>query len=450
MISTSRAQELAAELLAAARSAGADQAEALVVASDEALTRFAGNRIHQNVASSDVELQVRAVIGTKVGVSSSNRVDGAGIEAVAQAAVEAARRAPADPDFPGLPGPHPVADADRVDPEALAFDAARRADGAAALIAPTAAAGGTAAGGIACSHSLIAIANSLGVSVAMPRTSVRATVLSTGAEGGTGWASHAGMGPGGHDASALGAFAADTARRSAHPGDLDPGVYTVLLAPEAVADIAQFLAWYGCSAKSVAEGRSFMSGKIGQRVTSEQITLIDDALSADSTGMTFDYEGQPKQRVVLLDRGVAVGPVTDSYWAAKTGAPNTGHALPAPNSEGPLPLDIEMAAGDALVPDMLASVKRGIYVTRLHYVNIEDPTRQTLTGMTRDGTFLIENGELTRPVRDLRFTQPMLDALDTTLAVSAERARVGEESPTIVPYLLLERFAFTGQKSRPE
>ena len=448
MIPVERAHEIAAELVAASLAAGADQAEALIVASDDALTRFAANRIHQNVESSNLEVQVRAVAGSQVGVASSNRVDDAGLAACARAAVDAALLAPADPDFPGLPAARQVTTIDRVDPGALSFEATRRADAVAGLIAPTVRDNGVAAGGIACGHTLVAVANSLGVRVAMPRTSVRATVLSTGPEGGTGWASFSGLGPGGHEAGDLGALAADTARRSAHPGDLEPGEYTVLLAPEAVAEIAQFLAWYGCSAKSVSEGRSFMSGKLGQRVTSEAITLVDDALAADAAGLTFDYEGQPKTRVPLIEHGVAMGPVTDSYWAVKTGTPNTGHALPAPNSQGPLPLDIRMAPGDAEVADMLASVKRGIYVTRFHYVNIEDPTRQTLTGMTRDGTFMIENGELTRPVRDLRFTQPSLDALATTLAVSRVREAVGEEAPTVVPYLLLERFAFTGQKSR--
>ncbi len=448
MIPIEHAQELAAALLDAARGAGAQQVEALAVASDAALTRFAGNRIHQNVASTDVELQVRAVVGTQVGVASTNATDAAGIEECAASAVDAARRAPADPDFPGLPGPRPVEYADRVSPATLHFDAAARADAVAALIEPTSRGGGIAAGGVACQHSLIAIANTLGVAIAMPRTSLRTTVLATGPEGGTGWASFTSCDASTLDAHTLGVFAADTARRSADAIDLAPGDYTVVLAPEAVADITQFLAWYGCSAKSVHEGRSFMSGKIGQRVTSEMITLIDDALAPGAMGMTFDYEGQPRQRVVLIDHGVAVGPVTDSYWAAKTGSPNTGHALPAPNSEGPLPLDVELAAGDATLADMVASVKRGIYVTRFHYVNIEDPTRQTLTGMTRDGTFMIENGELTKPVRDLRFTQPMLDALDTTLAISKQRTLVGEEAPVVVPYLLLERFAFTGQKSR--
>jgi len=147
----------------------------------------------------------------------------------------------------------------------------------------------------------------------------------------------------------------------------------------------------------------------------------------------------------LIDAGIAASPVTDSYWAARTGRPNTGHALPAPNSQGPLPLDVAIEAGDAKASALIASVKRGIYVTRFHYVNIEDPTRVTLTGMTRNGTFLIENGELTRPVKDLRFTQPALEALDTTLGVSAYRQLVGEDGGAFVPYLLLERFTFTGR-----
>lgn len=448
MIPEHRATELASDLIDAALAAGADAAEAIVVASADSLTRFAGNRIHQNVTSSDVELQVRTVVGAQVGVATTNAVDEAGIAACAESAIGAARLAPADPDFPGLPGPRPVSAANRVCASTLAFDATARADAAAALIEPARAGGGFAAGGLSCQHSLIAIANSLGVSVAMPRTMLRATVLATGARGGTGWASFTTRDAHALDGAALGEFAADTARRSAEPGDLEPGDYTVLLAPEAVADIAQFLAWYGCSAKSVEEGRSFMSGKAGQRVTSEAITLVDDAVAPDAMGLVFDYEGQPKQRTVLIDRGVAVGPVTDSYWAAKTGRPNTSHALPAPNAQGPMPLDVEIEAGDAEPAEMIASVKRGIYVTRFHYVNIEDPARQTLTGMTRDGTFLIEGGKVTTPVRDLRFTQSSIDALSTTLAVSKERSLVGEDAPALVPYLLLEKFAITGQKSR--
>ena len=140
-------------------------------------------------------------------------------------------------------------------------------------------------------------------------------------------------------------------------------------------------------------------------------------------GLTFDYEGQPKTRVAMIDRGVAASPVTDSYWAAKTGRADTGHALPAPNPYGPMPSNVAMEPGDATLEELVGSVKRGVYVTRFHYVNFEDPITVLLTGMTRDGTFLIENGELTRPLKNLRFTQGAVEALAGCEGVTA-RAQV--------------------------
>jgi predicted Zn-dependent protease len=209
--------------------------------------------------------------------------------------------------------------------------------------------------------------------------------------------------------------------------------------------MVQFLGWYGGSAKAVEEGRSFMAGHRGDRLMSESITIADDATGDWALGLTFDFEGMPKRRVALVENGVVGEPVTDSYWAAKTGRPNTGHALPAPNGMGPLPLDLEIAAGGSSADSLIASVRRGVYVTRFHYVNIEDPVRATLTGMTRDGTFLIEDGELTSPLRNLRFTQSAVEALSRVAGVSSERQLVGEEAGTLAPYVLLERFAFTGQ-----
>ena len=208
MIDSARARELAAMALEAARSAEAEEAEALLVASEDALTRFAGNRIHQNVSSEDVELQIRAVIGPHVGVASTNRAGADGIAACVAAAVDAARRAPADPAFPGLPGPHPVEDLDRVKPGTLDFDPSRRAEAAEALIAPARDGGGSAAGGVSRQLSVTAVANTLGVDVAAPRTSTRTTVLATGHEGGTGWASFASLDAHELDAHALGERAA--------------------------------------------------------------------------------------------------------------------------------------------------------------------------------------------------------------------------------------------------
>lgn len=439
------ARELAQRAVVIARSAGAGQAEALVVASSSALTRFANNRIHQNVAWQDAGVSVRAVIGGRVGVASTNRSGEAALASCCASAVEAARHSPEDPDFPGLPEPRAVTYAERVSPGTLAYDAAARAEAAGAIIDQSAVRGLTAAGQVSISEQTIAVANSLGVCVAMASTSSRSTVLSMGPDEGSGWASFSGRDASELAPASLGDQAATLAQRSAHPRDLAPGEYTVVLAPDAVADIVQFLGWYGGSAKAVEEGRSFLTGHLGERIMSDAVTILDDASAPWALGLTFDYEGTPKTRVALVDGGIAGGPCTDSYWAAKTGAANTGHALPAPNSFGPIPIDLAMEPGDSTPDALIASVERGVYVTRFHYVNIEDPVRAVLTGMTRDGTFLIEDGRFTSPLRNLRFTQSAVEALSHVGGVSAERRMVGEEGGALAPYLLLERFAFTGQ-----
>ncbi len=220
----------------------------------------------------------------------------------------------------------------------------------------------------------------------------------------------------------------------------------MVLAPEAVADIVDFLGYVGFSARAFAEGRSFMSDKLGQKILSDAITITDDSLSTPSCGLNFDFEGQPKQRVRLIENGTAVSPVTDSYWSARLGMPNTGHALPAPNAIGPLPLDMRMSAGDATIDALIGSVSRGVYVTRFHYVNVEDPVPVTLTGMTRDGTFLIENGRLTTPLKNLRFTQSAIEALGHVHGVTEQRRFFQTMlGCALVPGLLLEQWAFTGQ-----
>jgi PmbA protein len=439
------ARALARDAVERTTSAGAAEAEAVVTASSTALTRFANNRVHQNVASEDLTVSVRAVVGTRVGVASTNRTSPAGLAACCAAAVEAARRAPEDPRFPGLPAPLPAETPDRAVASTRAMGPERRAEAAAAIVEASSSRGFRAAGQVAVADEAAAISNSLGVDVAMPVTRCRATVLSMAPGGGSGWASFVSR-----DASLLrpdelGAEAALLAERSGSPVDLTPGTYPVVLGPEAVSDLVQFIGWDGCSAKAVEEGRSFMTGRVGERVMSAAVTIVDDATSRDSAGLTFDWEGVPKSRVPLIERGVVRGPVTDSYWAAMTGRPNTGHALPAPNPWGPIPTDLEMSAGTATVEDLVGAVARGVYVTRFHYVNVEDPTRVTLTGMTRDGAFLIEGGRITRALRDLRFTQSVVEALSHVEGVTAERRLVGEDAFVLAPYVRLAGFAFTGR-----
>ncbi|MHB1016593.1 MAG: TldD/PmbA family protein [Coriobacteriia bacterium] len=430
----------------AAHAVPADAAEAVVMAGRSALTRFAGNRIHQNVAETDAQLSIRAVLGGRTGVASTNKLDDESLARCAAAAVEAARHAPQDPEFLGLPTPQPLSVPSRGPALLDAYGAQERAEAARAIIGQSEARGLVAAGTVAVNEHTVAVANTRGVLAAMQSDDLRATVMSMGDGQASGWASYYGRDASGFLPLQLGSHAATLAERSVNAINLDPGTYTVVLAPEAVADIVDFLGYLGFGAKAFAEGSSFLVGAIGTRVMDPRITIYDDALSPGTVGIRFDFEGQPKRRTPLIEGGMAAGPVTDSYFAAKLGFENTGHALPAPNPYGPLPLNLEMNAGDTSVDDMIASIDRGVYVTRFHYVNVEDPMKVVLTGMTRDGTFLIEKGELARPIRNLRFTQSALEALSHVGAIGAQRQLCGSEgSAVLAPALLLERWNFTGQ-----
>jgi PmbA protein len=446
MISAEEARALARR---AVELTDADEAEAVVVDDASALTRFANNHIHQNVAEEDTLVSVRAVFGTQVGVASTNRSDDDSLRACCAAAVTAARAATPDKAFPGLPEPEPVKIRDdRARDATREFDADARAEAVAAIVDQSAARQLTAAGSVLTSVRSTAVANSKGIDVGMGTTVARATVLSMGPDSGSGWASWTGADASELAADALGDIAATLAERSANPTDLEPGEYAVVLGPEAVADIMEFLAYTGFSAKAYEEGRSFMSGNLEAGLGSELVTIVDDALSDDAMGITFDYEGCPKRRIPLLEYGVVIRPVTDSYWASVSGWPNSGHALPAPNAFGPYPLNLAMEPGDATIDELIASVKRGVYVTRFHYVNVEDPKTVLLTGMTRDGTFMIEDGRLTRPLKNQRFTQGAIDALYWTSGVTRERGFYGgDEGAVLVPGILVDKFKFTGQTS---
>jgi predicted Zn-dependent protease len=251
------------------------------------------------------------------------------------------------------------------------------------------------------------------------------------------------------DFEAIGREAVEKCLHSQNPRGLEPGEYTVILEPYAVEDFLLMMAYTGFGAVAMQEGRSFMAGKLGEKIVDPRVSIWDDGLSPDGIPWPFDFEGVPKQRVDLIESGVARGVVYDSYRAGKEeGKASTGHALPAPNSFGPFPANAFFAPGDATLEEMIASTERGIYVTRFHYTRPVEPTKVVITGMTRDGTFLIENGEIAYPVKNLRFTQSYLEALNEVAMIGTEpRLLAGmalEISRNSVPALKLNKFAFTG------
>jgi predicted Zn-dependent protease len=425
---------------------GADQTEVLIIGSDAHLTRFANSTIHQNVSDRNVTVRLRAVYGRKVGVASGNALSEEALRKVVASAERVARYQSDNPDFRSLPAPQPVREVDAYVEATATCSPETRAQGVAAICALSRENALTAAGAFSTSVEEILVANSLGVSAYHCSTLANLMSVIMGADS-SGYASATSMDVSQLDPEAVGRTAVDKALRSRHPTEIEPGTYTVILEPAAVADMLGALAYTSLGALSVQEGRSCMSGRLGEVVTGRNITLWDDGYDRRGIAMPFDYEGVPKQRVSLIDEGVAASVVYDTYTAGREeGKASTGHSLPAPNTMGPIPTNLFMAPGGSSLEEMLASTKRGIWVTRFHYTNpYIDPVRTILTGMTRDGTFLIENGEVSRPIVNLRFTQSILEAFSRAELIGSElvlvsRGRFG----TCVPALKLHGFAFTG------
>jgi PmbA protein len=218
-------------------------------------------------------------------------------------------------------------------------------------------------------------------------------------------------------------IAARSARKAdlgRNPQPIDPGAYDVVLEPSCVSTMMQFLAWLGFGAKAFGEDRSFMSGRIGEKIASDVITIVDDPLAPDALGLPFDFEGVPAQAQTLINHGIARDVVWDRATAHKAGRESTGHGLPPPNPDGPFPLNLRMEPGTLDVEDLVAGVERGLLVTRFHYSNVVNEKETVLTGMTRDGTFRIEDGAIAGAVRNLRYTQNALEALSNVTGVGRE------------------------------
>ena len=224
---------------------------------------------------------------------------------------------------------------------------------------------------------------------------------------------------------------------------IEAGDYPVVLEEYAVVDITDMLGYLGFSALAVQEGRSFVEP--GRRIGSDLVTIVDDGGDPNGLPMSFDYEGVAKQRVPLVEAGVCRNVVYDSQTAARDGRASTGHGLPAPNPWGPFPLNAVMSAGTTPREELIGGLDRGLLVTRFHYTNVVHPKLAIVTGMTRDGTFLVERGEIVGPVRNLRFTQSYLDALAGVSAVSSSRKTIkGFLGAAVVPAVRIDGWTFTG------
>jgi PmbA protein len=422
----------------------AQQTEVLIYGTDSALTRFANNHIHQNVTETNISVSVRAVIDKKIGVAQTNKLDDASLQRVVESATAIASVQHEDPDFHSLPEPAPITPVHGFSEDTAAVTPDQRAAGVKVVIDLARERGLEAAGAFETNVHHIAIANSLGIFAYQPRTEAEFHAVVMAGDNGSGWTQRLSMDASIFDFEAMAREAVEKAERSRNPTDLLVGEYPVVLDTYAVGEMLEILAFMGVGANAVEEQRSWLSAYLGQKVAAEVVTIYDDATDPLGLPSAFDYEGVPKQRVAIIDHGIAKGPVYDSYTAYKEGKPNTGHALPAPNTMGPYPEHLMMAPGTASREDLFKGIERGVYVTRFHYTNIVHPVQTLFTGMTRDGTFLIEHGEITRPVKSFRFTQSILDVLAGVEALGRERLQSRDYVNVVAPALRAARFNFIG------
>jgi len=422
----------------------AEQTEVIIMSEDSGLTRFANSYIHQNVAERNVGLRVRAVVGKKIGVASINDLSPEALERVVEKALAIAKLQPENPDFISLPSPTPIAEVEAFDEATAAFSPEARARAVGVICRLAVNNGLIASGAFTTGGYELAVANSLGVFAYHAATSADINTVIM-ADDSSGYAAATAWKVGEINAEVIGAEAVEKALRSRHPRELPPGRYPVILEEYAVADIMDTLAHLGFGALAVQEGRSFMVDRFGEQIMSDAISIWDDGLSPTGLPMPFDFEGVPRQRVDLIKRGVAEAVVYDSYTAGKEGKASTGHGLPAPNTHGPVPGHLFMGPGEVNKEEMLASMERGLWVTRFQYTVPVHPKLAIVTGMTRDGTFLVERGEIAYPIKNLRFTQSYVEALANVELVShTTRLQPNWFGGTRVPALKVTEFEFTG------
>lgn len=424
----------------------AEQTEVTLIHEEQQLTRFADSRIHQNVAEQNAQVRVRVAADRRVGLAATNDLSPASLKRVSDTALQMAQLAPEDPDFLSLPVPQPIPSAEGFVKATAACTPQQRAQTVGVICRLAQENGLAAAGAFSISTVQLAVSNSLGVFAYAPLTSCDLTTVMLSPDS-SGYAGETAMDVRALDAEKIGREAIHKALLSRSPQPVEPGIYSVFLEEYAVAELVSYLSILGFGALAYLEGRSFLSNRLGQLITGTNISIWDDGLDPSGLVMPFDYEGMPKRRVDLITAGVACGMVHDSVTAMKTGQHSTGHAQPKPALyiPGPQAGNLFMQPGNLSKEEMLASMKRGIFVTRFHYVSPVEPAKTVLTGMTRDGTFWVEEGRIQRPLRNLRFTQNVLEALKGTIAISREtRLRRDTFGAIRAPALLLEGFNFTG------
>jgi PmbA protein len=440
-------------LNAVVRGSPADQTEGLLLTEDSSLTRFAQSSIHQHVAERNGTLVLRVVLGKKIAVVTTNILTRSSVRASIERAIALAEVQHPNDAFVSLPEPSSIPRLETYSEGISRLTPAKKAKMIKALVRLLRGKGFDASGAFSNGQVELAVVNSLGVEAYQKYSDLFFHLIAENGRG-TGYASFVARDPDPFDIDSLAQEAICKVSKT-EPIFVEPGEYEVILESHAVSELLSFLGYLGFNALAVQEERSFLCGQFGRKLVDETVTIYDDGLDPQGLQVPFDFEGIPKQRVVFFESGIAKDVTYDSYTAGREGKASTGHGLIAPNTSGPVPINLFMNEGDSSPEEMIRSVRKGIYVTRFHYTNVVEPMKAVITGMTRDGTFLIEGGEIKGPVKNLRFTESILKVLSRVRAISRNRRVCSEGTGysrrfvtgTVVPAIKVDGFNFSGVSS---
>ncbi len=439
MLGRERALRLAERVLGTMEG---DENQVSLTISNRALTRLANSEIHQNVTYRDCSANMRTIVDDASGYASCNQLDDDSVRRAADYARRMAMRAPAGTAAP-MAGRAEYPDVQTAFDSTLYFDADRRAQAAAEVVERAASRGLSAAGAISSAVLERVMINDRGLQAHEISTEVDALCVISSGEG-SGYAARAARDAADVDFAAMATEAAEKCEMNREGEELPPGQYTVFLDEYAVGDMLAMLSSMGFGADQVAQGSSFMTDHFGERLVDERLNISDDALDQRGLPDTFDLEGVPRSRVSLIDGGRPVGAVHDLTTASREGCRSTGHAGPrGPGSPSAAHLFVQ--GGDAAREDMLATVDFGLYITRFHYIAPVNAAQTRWTGMTRDGVFVIDKGEVSRPVQDVRFDERILGSMQRLRSLSRGRRITRPRGVTaVVPAMVIDGFNITG------
>jgi len=453
-MNTERLPEIAENTVKYAMKLKADQAQAVAFQMDTALTRFANSQIHQNVATKTGGVSIKVVVNKRVGVLRINSLEKKQLDEAVKRVLKAAKVTPQNRDFKSLPRPAkwtPIKDT--FDKKTAECTPDFRAEGAKTAIETAHSKSllvKAVAGSFSTESMAFAVANSLGISgwAIVTSASCQATVISgSKASQGYGSAVQYGRRVSEIRPAEVGREAADTSAKSINPKRIPVGDYEVVLSPRAAATLIDFLGYMGFSATSFQDGQSFVKYNLNKQVFDEKLTVTDDPRNPKTLwSFPIDSEGVPKKRMQLIEKGrVSSRSICyDSFTAGKEkGKKSTGHSLSSlfRYGERPMPFNVAVSSGDATVEEMVQETKHGILISSFHYTNPTEPTKAILTGLTRDGTFLIQNGEISKPVMNIRYTDSMLSALKEIPMIGKKAETI---DTTVTPSMKLTKLRFTG------